>query len=77
VLPSLVTARLAVHETMRTQGRSRPVLAKRLGTTEIALWHLRKLRHHSDIPAIDRAPAVMNAELAIALPDLGPEKQAA
>jgi antitoxin HicB len=77
VLPSLVTAKLAVHETMQAQGRSRQVLAKQLGITEIALRRLLELRHHSDIRAIDRALAAMNAELAIALPDLGPEKQAA
>jgi antitoxin HicB len=77
VLPSLVTAKLAVHETMRAQGRSRPVLARQLGITEIALRRLLELRHHSDIRAIDRALAAMNAELAIELPDFGPGRRAA
>ncbi len=58
---------------MRAQGRSRPVLANRLGITEIALRRQLELRHHLDIRAIDRALAAMNAELAIELPDYGPE----
>ena len=77
VLPSLVTAKLAVHETMRTQGRSRPNLAETLGVTQTALRRLLDLRHHSDIRAIDRALAAMNAELAIELPDPGSGRRAA
>jgi antitoxin HicB len=77
VLPSLVTAKLAVHETMRAQGRSRSALAGELGITETALRRLLDLRHHSDIRAIDRALAAMNSELAIALPDVGAGRRAA
>jgi antitoxin HicB len=77
VLPSMVTAKLAVHETMRAQGWSLPVLARQLGITEIALRRLLELRYYTDLRAIDRALAAMNAELAIELPDLGPGRRAA
>ena len=76
-LPSLVTAKLAVHETMRSKGWSRPALADRLGISEVAVRRLLDLRHHSDIRAIDRALTAMNAELAIELPDADAGKRAA
>ena len=77
MLPSLVTAKLALRETMGTQGRSRRNLAETLGVTETALRRLLDLRHHSDTRAIDRALAAMNAELAIELPDPGSGRRAA
>ena len=77
VLPSLVTAKLAVYETMLARGWSRPLLAERLGIEETALRRLLDLRHHSDIQAIDRALAAMNAELRIELPDFGAGRRAA
>jgi antitoxin HicB len=68
VLPSLVTAKLAVHETMRDRGWSRLKLAKRLGMQENAVRRLLDLRHSSQMWIIDEALAKMNAELSIDLP---------
>jgi antitoxin HicB len=68
VLPSLVTAKLAVYETMRDRGWSRLKLAKRLGMQENAVRRLLDLRHSSQMWIIDEALAKMNAELSIDLP---------
>jgi len=68
VLPSLVTAKLAVYETMRERGWSRLKLAKELGMPENSVRRLLDLRHSSQMWIIDEAMAKMNAELAIDLP---------
>jgi antitoxin HicB len=68
VLPSLVTAKLAVYETMRGRGWSKLKLAKELGMSENAVRRLLDLRHSSHMWIIDEALAKMNTELAIDLP---------
>ncbi|HLY55475.1 MAG TPA: type II toxin-antitoxin system HicB family antitoxin [Stellaceae bacterium] len=68
VLPSLVTAKLAVYETMRTRGWSKLRLAKELGMPENSVRRLLDLHHSSHMWVIDEALAKMNAELPIDLP---------
>jgi antitoxin HicB len=68
VLPSLVTAKLAVYETMRARGWSKLKLSKELGTPENSVRRLLDLHHGSHMWTIDEALAKMNAELAIDLP---------
>src|SRR5438105_5214469 len=68
VLPSLVTAKLAVYETMRSRGWSKLRLAKQLGMPENSIRRLLNLRHNSHMTMIDQALAAMNAELPIDLP---------
>ena len=62
VLPSLVTAKLAVYETMRARGWSKLKLAKQLGMPENSVRRLLDLRHNSHMWVIDEALAKMNAE---------------
>ena len=68
VLPSLVTAKLAVYETMRARGWSKVKLAKELGMPENSVRRLLDLHHSSQMWIIDEALAKMNAELSIDLP---------
>jgi antitoxin HicB len=68
VLPSLVTAKLFVYETMRARGWSKLKLAKQLGMQENAVRRLLDLRHSSQMWVIDEVLAKMNAELSIDLP---------
>jgi antitoxin HicB len=68
VLPSLVTAKLAVYETMRARGWSKLKLAKQLGMPENSVRRLLDLRHRSQMWIIDQALTKMNAELEIDLP---------
>ena len=68
VLPSLVTAKLAVYVTMRKQGWSKLKLAKQLGMPENSVRRLLDLRHSSHMWVIDEALAKMNAEMPIDLP---------
>lgn len=68
VLPSLVTAKLAVYETIRGRGWSKLKLAKELGMPENSIRRLLDLRHSSQMWIIDEALAKMNAELPIDLP---------
>jgi len=68
VLPSLVTAKLAVYETMRARGWSKLKLAKQLGMPENSVRRLLDLRHSSHMWIVDEALAKMNAELVIDLP---------
>ena len=68
VLPSLVTAKLAVYETMRGRGWSKLRLAKELGMSENTVRRLLDLHHSSHMWIIDEALAKMNAELPIDLP---------
>jgi antitoxin HicB len=77
VLPSLVTAKLAVYETMRARGWSKVRLAKELGMSENSVRRLLDLRHSSHMWIIDAALAQMNAELSIELPKLRPSGKAA
>jgi antitoxin HicB len=68
VLPSLITAKLAVYETMRGRGWSKLRLAKELGIPENSVRRLLDLHHSSHMWIIDEALAKMNAELSIDLP---------
>jgi antitoxin HicB len=68
VLPSLVTAKLAVYETMRAHGWSKVKLAAALGMPENSVRRLLDLRHSSQMWIIDEAMAKMNSELSIDLP---------
>ena len=77
VLPSLVTAKLAVYETMRARGWSKLRLAKELGMPENSIRRLLDLRHNSQMWIIDEALAKMKTELAIDLPKPRPRKSAA
>ena len=77
VLPSLVTAKLAVYETMRARGWSKVKLAKELGTSENSVRRLLDLHHSSHMWIIDEALAKMNAELSIDLPKLRSSGKAA
>jgi antitoxin HicB len=77
VLPSLVTAKLAVYETMRARGWSKLKLAKQLGMPENSVRRLLNLRHSSHMWVIDEARAKMNAELPIDLPKARPRGKAA
>lgn len=77
ILPSLVTAKLAVYETMRNHGWSKLKLAKELGMPENSVRRLLDLRHSSHMWVIDEALAKMNAELAIDLPKAKPGRKAA
>jgi antitoxin HicB len=77
VLPSLVTAKLAVYATMRQRGWSKLKLSKELGMPENSVRRLLDLHHQSQMWVIDQALAKMNAELPIDLPKLRPGKEAA
>lgn len=77
VLPSLVTAKLAVYETMRARGWSKLRLAKELGMPENSVRRLLDLRHSSHMWIIDEALAKMNAELSVDLPKLRARGRAA
>jgi antitoxin HicB len=68
VLLSLVTAKLAVSETMRARSWSKVKLAAALGMPENSVRRLLDLRHSSQMWIIDEAMAKMNAELSIDLP---------
>jgi antitoxin HicB len=68
VLPSLVTAKLAVYEEMRERGWSKLKLAKQLGMPENSVRRLLDLHHQSHLWIIDEALSKMNAELDIDLP---------
>jgi len=76
-LPSLVTAKLAVYETMRGLGWSKVKLAKQLGMPENSVRRLLDLRHSSRMWVIDEALAKMNADLAIDLPKVRMRRRAA
>ena len=68
VLPSLVTAKLAVYERMRVLGWTKSRLAHELGMPENAVRRLLDLRHNSHMWIIDEAMDKMNSDLAIELP---------
>lgn len=67
-LPSLVTAKLAVYEAMRSHRWSRVKLAHQLGMPENSVRRLLDLRHSSQMWVIDEALRKMNAQLPIDLP---------
>ena len=77
VLPSLMTAKLAVYETMRARGWSKLRLAKELGMPENSVRRLLDLRHSSHMWIIDEALGKMNAELSVDLPKLRARGRAA
>jgi antitoxin HicB len=72
VLPSLITAKLAVYETMRLKGWSNVKLARELGMSENAIRRLLNLQHRSHLWIIDEALAKMNADLDVDLPQVQP-----
>src|SRR5258708_31857648 len=76
-LPSLVTAKLAVYETMLSRGWSRVKLASELGMPENSMRRLLDLRHNSQMWIIDAALSKMDAELSIDLPQLRGKRKAA
>jgi antitoxin HicB len=63
VLPSLVTAKLAVYETLRAHRWSKVRLAKELGMSENSVRRLLDLRHSSHMWVIDTALGVRSIEL--------------
>jgi len=69
VLPSLVTAKLAVYENMRSHGWTRTRLANELRMPENSVRRLLDLRHSSHMWVIDEALAKMDSPLSISLPD--------
>ena len=73
----LVTAKLAVYETMRARGWPKVKLAKELGMSENSVRRLLDLHHSSHMWIIDEALAKMNAELPIDLPKVRPSGKAA
>ena len=75
VLPSLVTAKLAVYENMRNHGWTRSRLANELGMPENSVRRLLDLRHSSHMWVIDEALAKMNAELLIDLPRISSRRK--
>jgi antitoxin HicB len=77
VLPSLVTAKLAVYETMRARGWSKLRLAREIGVPENSVRRLLNLRHQSQMGMIDQALAKMGTELPINLPKSLPRDAAA
>jgi antitoxin HicB len=77
VLPSLVTAKLAVYETMRARDWSKLRLAKELGMPENSVRRLLDLRHGSQMWIIDEALRKMKAELSIDLPKPRSRRKAA
>jgi antitoxin HicB len=77
VLPSLVTAKLAVYETMRARGWTKVKLAKELGVPENSVRRLLDLHHSSHMWVIDEALATMKAELTIELPRIKSRGKAA
>ena len=76
-MPSLVTAKLAVYETMRARNWSKSKLAAELGMPENSVRRLLDLRHSSHMWIIDAAMTKMNAELSIDLPKAGAKARAA
>jgi antitoxin HicB len=77
VLPSLVTAKLAVYEEMRKHDWSKVKLAKELGMSENSVRRLLDLHHSSHMWIIDEALAKMNTELSVDLPKVRPSGRAA
>ena len=77
ILPSLVTAKLSVYETMRERGWSKLKLAKELDMPENSVRRLLDLRHSSHMWIIDEALKKMNAELSIDLPKTRGRRKAA
>jgi antitoxin HicB len=76
ILPSLVTAKLAVYENMRNHGWTRSRLANELGMPENSVRRLLDLRHSSHMWVIDEALAKMNAELSIDIPRISLRRKA-
>jgi len=75
VLPSLVTAKLAVYERMRELKWSKLKLAKALGMPENSVRRLLDLRHSSHMWIVDKALARMDTELDINLPKVRASKR--
>ena len=68
ILPSLVTAKLAVYVNMQKHGWSKVKLAGKLGMPENSVRRLLDLRHSSHMWIIDEAMQKMNEQLSIDLP---------
>ena len=76
-MPSLVTAKLAVYETMRKLGWSKVKLAGALDVPENSVRRLLDLRHNSHLRMIDAALATMDASLFVDIPLMYPRSKAA
>ncbi|HEY1629725.1 MAG TPA: type II toxin-antitoxin system HicB family antitoxin [Rhizomicrobium sp.] len=77
ILPSLVTAKLAVYVNMQKRGWSKVKLADELGMPENSVRRLLDLRHSSHLWIIDEAMQKMNDRLSIDLPRSKPRGKAA
>jgi antitoxin HicB len=77
ILPSVVTAKLAVYVAMRERNWSKLKLARELGMPENSVRRLLDLRHSSHMWIIDEALKKMNTELAIDLPKVRARRKAA
>ena len=64
-VPSLVAAKLALHEAMRERGMSGRELARRLGANEAAIRRLLDLGHRSHIGEVEKALSVFGKRLTV------------
>ncbi len=69
-VPSLIAAKLALHEATREAGLSRSGLARRLGIAETAAARLLALHHRSYIGEVERALAALGKRLKISVRDV-------
>lgn len=74
VLPPLVTAKLAVYESMRHHGWTRSRLANEMRMPENSVRRLLDLRHSSHMWVIEEALARMDTQLQITLPEFARKK---
>ncbi len=68
-LPPLVSAKLALYETMRARRISGVALARRLGLTEAAVRRLLDLDHRSHIGQIETALAALGKRVVVEVQD--------
>ena len=66
-MPVLITAKLALYQTMRDQNVSNVALAKRLGTVEGTVRRLVDLGHRSHVDSIEEALAVLGKRLVLSM----------
>jgi antitoxin HicB len=64
-LPTLICAKLALHEAMRAQRITRTELTRQLGLQENAVRRLLDLDHRSHIDQVDRALAALGKRLEV------------
>src|SRR5271157_3979143 len=75
VLPSLITAKLAVYSAMKEHGWTKQKLADELGVPENSVRRLLNLRHSSQMRIIDQALAKMDRELTIDVASSGSHRR--